>query len=352
MNTEKLKNFLLVRTDNIGDVILSVPVSREIKRNYSDSKITLLCRNHTRILGERYPYIDSIISVENDNGEERSFDEITGIIKNEGFDCGILIHPTFKLARLLVSCGIPVRIGTGYRFYSFLLNKRHYEHRKESVKHEAEYNLGLLNAINIEPGTPELHFDITEEEIRIAEEELNEAGIGIGRKFCVIHPGSRGSAMDWSLESFAETADLLIEKHDYEVLITWGKGEEEIPERVRKAAKQELRTLRNVLPLPVLAGILKKAEFTLAPSTGILHLANAVGSRMIGLYPPVPHMSPVRWGPYGHISSTLVPDIDQCEHCKDSKCRQIDCMKLITPGIVLEKYDAIITNDRIKKPKE
>ncbi|MFC1493630.1 glycosyltransferase family 9 protein, partial [candidate division KSB1 bacterium] len=311
MDTEKLKNFLLVRTDNIGDVILSVPVSREIKRKFPDAEITLLCREHTKILGERYPYIDKVISIENDNGEELSIGKITGIIKNEGFDCGILIHPTFKLARLLVSCRIPVRVGTGYRFYSLLLNRRHHEHRKESIKHESEYNLGLLRAINIESGIPELHFEITEEEMQTADKELNEAGIESGRKFCVFHPGSRGSAMDWSLESFAGTADLLIEKHDIEVLITWGKGEDDIPGKLKKAANKDLRSLEKVLPLPVLAGILKKAEFTLAPSTGILHLANAVGGKVVGLYPPVPHMSPVRWGPYGQISSALVPDTGQ-----------------------------------------
>lgn len=332
---------LLIRTDNIGDVILSVPVAHEIKKKYPDSKVTLLCRNHTQILGERYPDIDSVIPIDDENREELPSSELIGILKKEKFDCCILIHPTFKLARLMVSCGIPVRVGTGYRFYSFLFNRRHFEHRKESIRHESEYNLNLLKTIGIEPGKPELAFEISNQEISSAADELKEAGIEEEVKYCVLHPGSRGSAMDWSISNFARTADLLIELFGFEVLITWGYGEEHIPGEMRKVAKNELRTLKKVLPLPVLSGILKNSEFTLAPSTGILHLANASGGRVIGLYPPVQHMSPVRWGPPGQIDSTLVPDMEKCEHCIDGKCKLIDCMRLITPDMVIEKYNEL-----------
>ena len=40
--------------------------------------------------------------------------------------------------------GVKIRIGTAYRWYSFLFNKRVYVHRSRIEKHEVEYNIDLV----------------------------------------------------------------------------------------------------------------------------------------------------------------------------------------------------------------
>ena len=66
---------------------------------------------------------------------------------NLNFDVVMLFYPRPELAFALWLAKIPLRIGTGFRWYSFLLNKRIYEHRKDCRKHEAEYNLSLLDLL-------------------------------------------------------------------------------------------------------------------------------------------------------------------------------------------------------------
>ena len=61
MKEKANSHFLIVRTDSIGDVLLSVPCAKSIKNTYYDSKVTLLCKNLTSIIGERYKYIDDVI---------------------------------------------------------------------------------------------------------------------------------------------------------------------------------------------------------------------------------------------------------------------------------------------------
>ncbi|MBK9226656.1 MAG: hypothetical protein IPL67_06300 [Ignavibacteria bacterium] len=96
--------------------------------------------------------------------------------------------------------------GTAYCWYSFLYNLRVKEHRKFADKHESEYNLNLLR-----------EFVEMDENCRVPERLLNyeerEKGFsGKGyffwyitwTKYIIIHPGSRGSAKDISLEQFRE----------------------------------------------------------------------------------------------------------------------------------------------------
>ena len=55
------KNILIVRTDRIGDVILSLPLAEIVKRKYPDCKITFLVRKYTSSLVKDNPFIDHVL---------------------------------------------------------------------------------------------------------------------------------------------------------------------------------------------------------------------------------------------------------------------------------------------------
>ena len=52
------KNLLLIRTDRIGDVILSLPLAELVKRHFPNCKVTYLLRNYTKCLAQNHPFID------------------------------------------------------------------------------------------------------------------------------------------------------------------------------------------------------------------------------------------------------------------------------------------------------
>ena len=52
-----MAKILLVRTDGIGDVLLSVPLAGAIKRERPGDEVWLLTRSYTRELGENHPEI-------------------------------------------------------------------------------------------------------------------------------------------------------------------------------------------------------------------------------------------------------------------------------------------------------
>ena len=66
------KNILVIRTDAIGDFILTSPVLRELRKNYPDSHITLVCNPLVYDLAEKCPYIDEILSCDGTSQERIS----------------------------------------------------------------------------------------------------------------------------------------------------------------------------------------------------------------------------------------------------------------------------------------
>ncbi|MBI5730956.1 MAG: hypothetical protein HY963_07445, partial [Ignavibacteriales bacterium] len=57
---------LIVRPDRIGDVVLSTPLPREIKKTYPDSFIAVLLRKYTQDIYLNNPYVDKIILIDDD----------------------------------------------------------------------------------------------------------------------------------------------------------------------------------------------------------------------------------------------------------------------------------------------
>src|ERR1035437_769966 len=143
------KNLLIVRTDRIGDVVLSLPLAELVKKLYPDCRITFLLKNYTKSLAEGHPFIDNILILNEKNNKISLLNNIRQIKKNS-YDVAIVVYPTFITSLIIFLSGIHKRIGTGYRWYSILFNSNVYEHRKNALRHELEYNVNLLKYFGIE----------------------------------------------------------------------------------------------------------------------------------------------------------------------------------------------------------
>ncbi|MGH2568391.1 MAG: glycosyltransferase family 9 protein, partial [Bacteroidota bacterium] len=237
-------------------------------------------------------------------------------------------------------------VGTGYRWYSILFNRRVYEHRKTAERHELEYNFSLLAAVGCSferyPG-PVLSY--SREHSQAAGQLRSELGIANDDHVIILHPGSGGSARDWKPGNFALLAHEL-RKKKYRVLITGGPGEERLVETVVSAAGAGVIPLVNRLGLKELAAFLARADLFISNSTGPLHIAAAVGTPVIGFYPPILACSPQRWGPYTDRKFVFVPDRNKCPRCQGGPCEADDCMEQIEVGRVVQEVERLVPMKR------
>lgn len=344
MPSKTYKNILLIRTDRIGDVILSLPAAALLKDIYPDCRITFLAREYTAPLIALSKSVDAVIN----DDPSLNARGLAKILKTYNFDLAVLLHPTSRLAWAVWLAGIPVRIGTAYRSYSLLFNRRVKQHRKFSLKHELEHNLDLvreglsLGSFSEKKYLPEISVP---GELKVQALKKLSGTIDLSQPFIAIHPGSGGSARDWPLQKFAELIDR-IQNSEFripnpKVAVTLGPGEEHLKEKLRTHLKTRPAWVSG-LSLPEMAAFLSQAKVLVANSTGPLHIATAVGTRTLGLYCPMIPCHPKRWGPYGPGHTAIVPNVSLCRKCAGTKCRDYDCMDKIEVDEVWVKLQEII----------
>ena len=339
---------LLVRTDRLGDVILSTPVATLLKLAHPDAQVHMLVRAAVAPLVRLHQDVDQVLELPDRSG----LTDLVHLFRADAPDAVVLLHPTFELALAAWLARIPRRIGTRYRAYSFLLNERVPVHRKRSGKHELELNVDTaapLGLAEIEAARPLFRFRIPAEVEERAAARLRELGAAEGERGVVLHPGSGGSARDWPVRRFAELARLVHGAGLGPIWVTGTAREKSLVDELERLSGVPLRRLEGRLNLPELAAVLKHARAVVANSTGPLHLAVAVGTPVVGLYCPIGPCHPRRWGPYGRPDAVLVPPVPECDRCTES-CVHYDCMLKISAEQVFEKLQDIVEKDRPAEP--
>ena len=122
-DTSRFQRILIVRTDRLGDVVLTLPLLPVLRRRYPTAHIAMLLRRYTGEIVKGNPYANELLWYDDDNGLV-PFRKMSHVLRKENFDAVIVVYPTLRLAFLMFWSRIPVRIGTGYRYYSFLFNRR------------------------------------------------------------------------------------------------------------------------------------------------------------------------------------------------------------------------------------
>src|SRR5205807_6265354 len=162
-----------------------------------------------------HPDLDEVLTV---TGQER-LGELVRLFKRN-VDAAIFLKPFRRLMTAAWVARVPLRVGTGYRWYSFLLNRRVYEHRSDFSRHESAYNLRLLSGLGLVPGEigpPRLV-------VTAEEREWAKTRLGATRALRVlVHPGGFSSRL-WKPGHYR---DLIVRlaSEGREVLVT-GSAEE------------------------------------------------------------------------------------------------------------------------------
>jgi len=345
VNRFRPQKILVVRTDRIGDVILSLPMVPILKSAFPSSSISFLLRSYTRELADEQAGLDQILLYDVD-GELKPFLRMLAELRKEKFDAVVVTYPTARLAFLIFFAAIPLRVGTGYRWYSVLFNTRILEHRKTAEKHESEYNLSLLRGLGLmKPVISSPRIVIPREAAIEARETLRKLKIDADAPLILLHPGSGGSARDWKPERFGSLAERLTLRGK-NVIVTGGPGEEGLVQHVLKAARGHALALSSPLSLKALAALIGAADVFVANSTGPLHIAAAVGTPVVGFYPPILQCSSKRWGPLTEKKVIFEPLAVHCPVCKGGECRGNECMDLISVEEVQQAVDRLLEKYR------
>ncbi|MFA6569819.1 MAG: glycosyltransferase family 9 protein [Bacteroidota bacterium] len=297
-NAEKIA---VVRTDRLGDMVLTLPMCMALKKELPSAKVVLIARSYAKSILKNCPAIDDVLFIDEfPNG-------IKSIFSENKFSAVFYPRPRFKECWAGFRVGISLRVGTSYRYYSFLFNHRIKDHRKNAEFHEAEYNTRMVSSVLGKQVETELVRPyVSPESVEELELIAKKAGLDLSKKYIIIHPGSGGSSRNWKAESFGVLANLIMDKYGFQTVIT-GSEEEQIYCDISEKLCPNSVNLCGKLSLEQLISLISRASILTANSTGVLHIAAALDIPVLGLYPNTPHLSAKRWGPYCKKSLTISP---------------------------------------------
>ncbi len=317
---------VLSRTDNLGDVILTLPMAGYLKSRLPDVQIYFIGKTYTKPIIEACAFVDYFLDKEEILANPDKLAEIQA-------NTIIFVFPDIKLAKIAHFLKIPSRIGTSHRWFHWLYtNKRVNFSRKKSDLHEAQLNFKLLQPIlgNCDLSLSELRpfFGLEPSENALS----NVKKLITNKKNIIFHPKSKGSAREWTVENFYQLAQIL-PPTEYQIFITGvsEEGESVKKEKPEFFALPHVENLCGKLNLSELIAFISLSDGLVAASTGPLHIAAAMGKLAIGIYPPMRPIHPGRWQPIGDKAVCLFL-AKNCEDCR--KTQKCACMSSIAPQIV------------------
>jgi heptosyltransferase-3 len=328
-----IKNILLIRTDRIGDVVLTTPAVTLLKNQYPDSKIFFLTRKYTAPLLKHHLFIDEIILYIPDTIHRglRGIYKLAKELKYQNIDVAFLFYPTPALAFALRVAKIPFRVGSGYRWYSFLFNHRIFEHRSQALKHELEYNLQLIkNFIPQIPVPAEINFKFKLDK-DLLKKQLNALKTAkISSPFIIIHPGNGGSAPNLTINQYVKIIQYILKQDKNRVIVVGNKNESGLLHRIGYHINHpRLFILPGKWDIETYMAVIAKCRLFISSSTGPLHIARALNVPLISFYCPALPYTPNRWGPYNQQDSIILPSIDTPDRCSTKKCPYKNCLEKI-----------------------
>ncbi|HAJ56675.1 MAG TPA: hypothetical protein DCL35_02770 [Candidatus Omnitrophica bacterium] len=339
----RYRRILVVRTDRIGDVLLSTPVLKALREHYPSSYIAMMVAPATKDIVEGNPYLDKVIVFDKD--------KLSGLfstvnfakrLKKENFDIAVMLHPTVRVHLLAFLAGIKERIGYDRKAPYFLT--RTIPHRKhEGARHEAEYNFDLLEPLGIYNVQRQLYMPIRLEAQRTVDWLLREAGLGEADTLVAVNPAASCVSKLWPLAKFAQVIDRLGAKPGVKVLIVADTSHSNISEELLGLTQSSPVDLSGRFDLSQLACLFKRCKLVISNDSGPVHMAVAVGTPVISIFGRnQPGLGPKRWGPLGQFD-VFLHKITGCEPCLAHDCTSsFKCLEAVSAEEVLENAGRIL----------
>ena len=347
---EDIRRILVVRVDLLGDVVLSLPAVRALRRAYPDAGIDMLVLKSTAGILKGDPDIDHVLAYDphvwrrpGNYLHPGNWAEALGVLRamrSARYDLGVSISGDMGSILTRLS-GARRRIGYAEEAYPFFLTDPVPGGRYRVRQHETEYVLALARAAGAatEPddGRPSLSVD--PEAAAHVTGMLREARHASGCRgpIVTLHGGARnGQAKRWPTGHFARLAERLVGELDALVVLTGAPSEAPLAAAIEAECRFPLLNLLGRTSLLELVALLAVSDLVISGDSGPMHIAAAVQTPVIALHGPT---DPALSGPISPDAIVLRRDL-WCSPCYDASATAecpFDnpvCMKGLGPDMV------------------
>jgi len=361
---------LLIHPFGIGDALFITPVIRTLKE-HGVKQIGLLLGSRTRALFENNPHINQIFEwdkspVANMTQKWKRWRELGGLfvkLWKSNYQVVLDFSPTAQYAFVSwLFFWIPVRVGFNFKKRGFFLTHKVELSNGYVGKSVAEYYLGLIQFFRIEPVSKKTEFFLSDEDRTAAQAIFKKYNFTGGKSFLAVVPGGGESwgkdarLKRWPVKHFGKLIQGLHQNYQdtFEgVFILGGQNEHFLgTELLQEFSGIPAYNLCGSTPIQVAAALIEKASLVVANDGGLVHIAHAVGTPVIGIYGPV---DPTVYGPYPPNLKVLTISNQgpACRPCYQrfryqADCKGVECLTHLAVNNVLDRIKSTHFFDQLE----
>jgi heptosyltransferase II len=332
--TKQPARLVVLAPNWLGDAVMALPLFTDLRRAWPECLVTVAARAAVAPLYRMVGGVADVITLEGRAGRNALTTWRTNArrLADGQFDAVLLLPNSFVSAWMAKRAGIPERWGFARDLRGRLLTVA--VARPPGHVHQAEYYQALGLALGIGAGDRFARVTLQETDLARARDLLTAHDAGGEQRFVVFAPGAAyGRAKQWLPERFAELAHLLGRAGIKTALVGATSDEDACADIARRAPAINLAGQTD---LSTLAALFALSAGVVANDSGAMHLASAVGARVVALFGPTDHRktSPLR-ADANAVPATVIATNVWCRPCMLREC-PIDhrCMTGITAAAV------------------
>ncbi len=330
------RRVLVVRCDSLGDVVLTGPAVRAVAA--SGARVVMMCSPTGAPIAARLPGVDEVlvarlpwIDADPDPVRRSAIDDLVGAVRAASCDEALIstsFHQNPLATALVLRMAGVARIGAISADYpGALLDVRHH---CDDDCHEVERALSLAEAMDFRlPPDDDGRLQLRDVPARRAD------------GYVVVHPGASAPARTWAPARWQGLVTALAHG-GRDVVVTGGPAERALAALVASGAPGVHD--RSGTDLDALLSVLAGADAVVVGNTGPAHLAAAVGTPVVSIFPPT--VPAARWRPWRVPNIVLGDATIACAGCRARVCPRGDhaCVARVTAREVIEAVDALASS--------
>ena len=293
MNFHECKNILIIRPDNMGDLLMSVPAIRAVKNTF-DCRVTVLCSSQGLAVVNLIEEIDDAICFDlpwlkfTSPGlfDVNDLSELIVKLKKRNFDGCILfnVYSQNPGASILLAYLADIKLRAAYcreNLYGLLTHWFPDDEPLSTIRHQVERDLNLVRFLGAQVVDDEMRILTGEksEELKLLKTYMLKS-----EEYIILHTGVSEEKRQYPKEYWRSIAEKISENYQIPIILTGSRKDRIFTKGLSKEIGTGTINLAGKTDLKALAMIIKHAKCMISINTGPMHLAVALKTPLIALY--------------------------------------------------------------------
>ncbi len=275
------QNILLIRLRSIGDIVFTLPAVHRVRENFPEANLTFLVTKEYAPLLEGFRDVADVMAL--DRALYRRGNPVTIVaatfsllrtLRRKRFTLVVDFQGYGETAWLSWLSGAPQRWGSVYgpgRRWAYSRGIA-----RDYRLHHVDWNLSLLKQCGLPPGMIQNEFVLPEHALAEARAVFVAQHLDPAKPTIFMQPSTSSPHKNWPLENYLAAARHF-RSGGLQILFSGGPND--------RAALEPAQAARFPVvagaPLLTAAGLMKLSTLMLGGDTGLLHLAVAMGRRVV-----------------------------------------------------------------------